>query len=277
VWGALRGAAAAARAWLWDRLLGYHALEAALWLSLRVPRLLVPAINAAWGAAMFSAPRAATVRSDAVGGFTFDCLFQQHVSEWALPVAAVPAMLRELHALLGAGAPDLVAHFPLEVRFTAGDDLHLSPAHGRATAWVGTVAYKPYGVDLGGHVRCFDAFERCALRHGGRPHWAKAFGGAVPLRALYPKWDAFHALREALDPRGLFLNEWARDVLARGRLPPPAEWGGGAGGEGEGAWRAVEAPRVRAGVPPLPWTDARAWAPLLTLAGSAPLENTPVV
>ncbi len=277
-WRALRGAVADAAAWLRDRLLGFHALEAALWLSLRAPRLLVPTINAAWGAALFSSPRAATVRADAVGGFTFDCLFQQHVSEWAVPVAALPAVMRSLRELLAGGA-DLVGHFPVEVRFSAGDDLPLSPAQGRATAWVGIIAYKPYGEDRGGHVRYFAAFERVVQLFAGRPHWAKAFG-SIPLRTLYPQWDAFFALREALDPGGLFLNEWARHVLHCGRLSSRADSGAAgergtpAGAEADApraahqpppgdnavAWREVEAPRVRAGEPPPPWTDAAAWA-----------------
>ena len=39
----------------------------------------------------------------------------------------------------------LVAHFPIEVRFSAPDDIWLSPAYHSAVAFVGIIAYKPYG------------------------------------------------------------------------------------------------------------------------------------
>ena len=187
------------------------------------------------------------------------------MDEWALPVAALPAALRALQRLLGDGSRH-AAHFPVEVRFSAADDLPLSPSHGRATAWVGIIAYKPYGIDTGAHKPYFAAYERIMVALRGRPHWAKAFG-PTPLRALYPQWGAFCALRRTLDPGGLFLNDWARRVLRDGEEESAAleegrgpQWPEELEGE-EGwadavdaeAWRSVEQHRVEAGVPPPPW------------------------
>lgn len=47
------------------------------------------------------------------------------------------------------------------------------------------------------------------IRHGGRPHWAKAHHLRPDrLRALYPRFDDFRRLLEDVDPEGLFRNEY---------------------------------------------------------------------
>jgi FAD/FMN-containing dehydrogenase len=33
------------------------------------------------------------------------------------------------------------------------------------------------------------------------------------LRALYPEWERFHALRHRMDPRGRFLNDYLKRLL----------------------------------------------------------------
>jgi FAD/FMN-containing dehydrogenase len=65
----------------------------------------------------------------------------------------------------------------------------------------------------------FRAFEGIMMRHGGRPHWAKEHGvSAEQLRGLYPRWDQFLNVRQALDPEGVFLNDYLSDLL--GVQPP---------------------------------------------------------
>jgi L-gulonolactone oxidase len=197
--------------WFWDMGIGFHCLQAALRLSQLVP-WLVPRINALYAFIFFRRPRRFTVRSDR--GFNFNCLFKQHVSEWAIPLAALPQALEGLRGLIERGG--FRAHFPIEVRFSASDDMLLSPSNGRATAWVGIIAYRPYGVDSGQHVAYFEQFEGLMRALQGRPHWAKAWGlSAAQLKELYPAadWQAFVALRRELDPQGLFLNAWAREKL----------------------------------------------------------------
>jgi L-gulonolactone oxidase len=56
---------------------------------------------------------------------------------------------------------------------------------------------------------------------GGRPHWGKRhFQSAETLRLRYPDWDRFVAVRDRLDPAGLFANAHLRRVL--GPLPARA-------------------------------------------------------
>jgi FAD-linked oxidoreductase len=93
-------------------------------------------------------------------------------------------------------------HFPLEFRFVKGDDIPLSPAHGRDTAFVAVHMYK--GMPF---QEYFDGAEAIFRNHGGRPHWGKRHSqGAATLRTLYPRWDAFQAVRRHLDPDGVFMN-----------------------------------------------------------------------
>ncbi|MNT40100.1 L-gulono-1,4-lactone dehydrogenase [compost metagenome] len=66
------------------------------------------------------------------------------------------------------------------------------------------------------HRAYFDAMEAIFKRHGGRPHWGKLHTQtAETLRDLYPMWDRFQDVRQALDPRGVFLNAHLRALLGR--------------------------------------------------------------
>ncbi len=77
--------------------------------------------------------------------------------------------------------------FPVEVRFTAADDIWLSHGYGRESAYVAIhqyagAPYEPY----------FRAFEKVAAGLGGRPHWGKLhYRDAASLRAGYPRFDDF--------------------------------------------------------------------------------------
>ena len=100
--------------------------------------------------------------------------------------------------------------FPIEVRTVAPDDAMLSTAAGRDSGFVAVHMYRGDGVGAllpcrrGDHGRAF----------GGRPHWGKRhFQTAATLRARYPDWDRFQAIRARLDPQGRFANDWTDRVL----------------------------------------------------------------
>lgn len=49
---------------------------------------------------------------------------------------------------------------------------------------------------------------------GARPHWGKYILRPREIRARYSKMDAFLAHRAAMDPSGVFLNDFlAREVF----------------------------------------------------------------
>ena len=256
-WRSVCSVATSARVWILTRFFGYHCFQAALLLATRAP-WLVPHINRLWRSVLFHHTVTSSTRS--FDSFNFDCLFKQHVSEFAIPLCALPKALAELQALLAAGGPHH-AHFPIEVRTSAGDDILLSPAYGRATAWIGIIAYKPFGIETNGHLRYFRDFERIMVAAGGRSHWAKDY--EIPFAAsLYPRWLDFAALRVALDPTGLFLNPWAQRVIESGsdgaREAARIATASAAEDWGEGDMATLKRFIVKAGSPAPPWQSFRA-------------------
>ncbi|GAA4587326.1 alditol oxidase [Planotetraspora phitsanulokensis] len=92
-----------------------------------------------------------------------------------------------------------------EIRTVAADDLWLSPSYGRDTVafhftWVkDTEAVLPVLAMIEERLAPFDP----------RPHWGKLFTVALEvLRSRYDRMDDFRALACALDPAGVFANEF---------------------------------------------------------------------
>ncbi|MDC0671893.1 D-arabinono-1,4-lactone oxidase [Nannocystis radixulma] len=106
------------------------------------------------------------------------------------------------------------ARFPVNMvvhaRFIGPSAALLAPAYGRAICDIEVVTTRT--------SRDADAFydewtaEMLAIE-GARPHWGKYLLRPRDVRARYPKMDAFLAHRAALDPRGLFLNDWLEDAV----------------------------------------------------------------
>ncbi|MFJ6865433.1 D-arabinono-1,4-lactone oxidase [Streptomyces termitum] len=127
--------------------------------------------------------------------------------EYALPREAATAALRELKAMV-EGSP-LKVSFPVEVRTAPADDIALSTASGRETAYVAVHLYR--GTP---HQAYFTAVERIMTAHGGRPHWGKVHTrDAAHLAEAYPRFGEFTALRDRLDPDRRFGNDYLRRVL----------------------------------------------------------------
>lgn len=116
-------------------------------------------------------------------------------------------------------------HFPIEIRFSAPDDIWLSPSYNQQTCWIGIVQYKwvdpaLYLVYLTGFIsrlygfnvpyrRLFDGFESILAHYQGRPHWAKSHKlGPEDFDRLYPRFGDFLQQLQEVDPAGLFRNEY---------------------------------------------------------------------
>ncbi len=127
--------------------------------------------------------------------------------EYAIPrERAREAVERCLGRIEDAGLPIL---FPLELRFSAGDDAFLSPAYDRPTAYVAVHQFEGMDVDA-----LIELVEPVLLELGGRPHWGKRHTQtAADLAPRYPGWAAFQAIRRRFDPDGVFVNEHLGEVL----------------------------------------------------------------
>jgi L-gulonolactone oxidase len=193
-----------------DHLLGYRAFEFLLWLTCGFPALL-PAVNRWYANTFFRGERRS--RKPSLAGFTFNCLFRQQVNEWCIPLEHTGEALRRLRQLV-IQAPYPV-HLPIEVRFTAADDVWMSPSYGRESCWIGVILYKPYGRQLDS-TAYFRDFETLMLELDGRPHWAKRFGPeATAMARSIPRFGDFLAVVDRLDPTGKFRNDYTRRVLGR--------------------------------------------------------------
>ncbi|TIH37163.1 FAD-binding protein [Subtercola vilae] len=127
--------------------------------------------------------------------------------EYALPAEAVPAVLREIDALIERRGWRI--SFPVEVRFAAADGLWLSTAEGRQTGYIAVHRYFRES-----HAEYFEAVEEIMMAYAGRPHWGKLHTrDAASLREVYPHFDAFGAVRDRLDPARLFTNDYVDRVL----------------------------------------------------------------
>lgn len=127
--------------------------------------------------------------------------------EYAVPRAALVETLRELKTMVERS--NLRISFPVEVRTAPADDITLSTASGRESAYIAVHMYRgtPYQA-------YFTAAERIFTAHEGRPHWGKIHTrGADYFAQTYPRFAEFTALRDRLDPDRLFDNAYLRRVL----------------------------------------------------------------
>lgn len=127
--------------------------------------------------------------------------------EYAIPLEAAVEGLQRLRALVdGLGIP---ISFPVEVRAVAADDIPLSTASGRDTAFIAVHMYRSMP-----HEAYFHGFEAIMADLDGRPHWGKMhYRTAADLAPAYPRWDEFQSVRARLDPHGVFQNAYTRRVL----------------------------------------------------------------
>jgi L-gulonolactone oxidase len=127
--------------------------------------------------------------------------------EYALPRAAGAEAVRSVFDLVERER--LPVLFPLEVRFGAPDDAFLSPGAGRDSCYIAVHMYR--GMDFEPYFR---AVEEIMRGHEGRPHWGKRhFRTAAELSGLYPDWGRFQVVRDRLDPRRVFSNDYTDRVL----------------------------------------------------------------
>lgn len=121
-----------------------------------------------------------------------------HELEYIPPVEHGKHVLLELRELLLTRRQEAV--YPVECRFTAGDDAFLSPNVAGPTAVV-SVSGEP-GTDYWPFLADCDAIIRA---HGGRPHWGKLhFMTRERVDELFPEIDRFRQIRRELDPDGVF-------------------------------------------------------------------------
>jgi L-gulonolactone oxidase len=190
------------RGWLDDEFLSNRVFAGACRLGRRAPRL-VPAINGI-------AARALSARTYTGPSYEVFCTPRRVrfvEMEYGLPREALPEALAGLRRIIDS-LPSRVV-FPVEVRFTAADDLWMSHGYGRDSAYLAIHQYvgMPYET-------YFREFEALMTGLDGRPHWGKQhFQDASYFASAYPRFGDFRAVRDKLDPDRIFANEYLDRIL----------------------------------------------------------------
>jgi len=127
--------------------------------------------------------------------------------EYAVPRAAASEAFAAIRDVIERER--LQVSFPVEVRVAAGDDIPLSTASGRDSAYFAIHMFR--GVEF---ERYFRAVEERMRALDGRPHWGKMhYRTAADLRPAYPRFDEFLAVRDTVDPDRVFANAYLDTVL----------------------------------------------------------------
>ncbi len=127
--------------------------------------------------------------------------------EYNVPLKTHGEVLRDIIKTVNKGK--FAVHFPIENRVVKKDDIYLSPAYERDSAYIACHVYNKKD-----HRPYFKALEEIFLAYGGRPHWGKMHTlKSDRLRDLYPKFSEFNEHRQAQDPKGLFLNDYLTDLF----------------------------------------------------------------
>ncbi|MBS9373226.1 D-arabinono-1,4-lactone oxidase [Rhodococcus sp. B50] len=185
-----------------DELLSNGAFALFQQIGTRAPAT-IPALNRV--ASRVLSPRTFVDRSYRV--FASERRVRFREMEYAIPTDHLPEALREIDEWLQRN--DVRIGFPVEVRFSRADDVWLSTAHGRDTAYVAVHQYHRRD-----HGPYFDAVEPILRAAGGRPHWGKLHSLTDgDLRDLYPRFDDFLVVRDRVDPHRTFTNPYLRRVL----------------------------------------------------------------
>ena len=141
--------------------------------------------------------------------FTSKRIVKFYEMEYAIPREACAEALNRVRRLVKDSG--FFLNFPVEVRFTAPDEIPLSTASNRESAYIAVHIYK--GMDF---VPYFKAVESIMNSYQGRPHWGKLhFQNSETLAPRYPKWQIFKTVRDQVDPKRVFSNAYLETVLGK--------------------------------------------------------------
>jgi L-gulonolactone oxidase len=187
-------------AWVNDVLVDNHLFGVACKVATKVPAVGRAIVAGAGGKGRHEW----VDRSDRV--FATPRLVRVVEMEYSIPREAFPEAFARVRRLVAGLGPVTV---PVEIRWTAGDDIPLSHASGRDSAYLAVHMYRGVPYD-----QYFQGVETIMADHDGRPHWGKLhFQSAETLAPRYPRWDEFQAVRARMDPEGRFRNPYTDRVL----------------------------------------------------------------
>ena len=170
-------------------------------------------------ARIFSAPKSISkISAAAVSGadytnwsykvFASERIVKFQEMEFNIPREHFKTVLREIKEMITEKR--IKVHFPIECRIVKQDDIFLSPAYNRESAYIAVHMYK--GME---YKMYFEEVQKIFIKYNGRPHWGKMhFLTKEYFQNQYPKWNMFSEIRKKYDPQNLFLNEHLKVLFA---------------------------------------------------------------
>ena len=150
---------------------------------------------------------ARTYINDSYKIFASPRLVKFYEMEHALPAVSLAPALREIRAMVEKKG--YLLNFPVEVRFTAPDDVPLSTGYQRESAYIAVHVFK--GMEYGPF---FKDVEDILRRYDARPHWGKVHHREKDeLSTLYPRFNDFLSMRDRLDPQRTFSNRYTERIF----------------------------------------------------------------
>jgi FAD-linked oxidoreductase len=127
--------------------------------------------------------------------------------EYNVPREHFKTILTEIKELISS--KNIKVHFPIECRIAKADDILISPAYGRESAYIAVHMYK--GME---YKEYFLEVQKIVEKYNGRPHWGKMhFSKREYFKLNYPKWESFIEIRKKYDPENIFLNTHLNELF----------------------------------------------------------------
>ena len=187
-----------------------HIFEVMQWIMSLFPSLTASIMSSPLGTSMFFLPRSRIDRSHKIFNIPLYVapVIQQEV---AVSVEDCQESLKLLHNFVHINKIS-VNEF-LEVRNVKSDDFWLSPSYGRNSCYLAQLLFHPSHEMYKQYY--YDYFNLLfTASYKPRLHWGKHFNlTASQMNVLYPRFKDFLAVKEWLDPAGIFTNIFLKNLF----------------------------------------------------------------
>ncbi len=127
--------------------------------------------------------------------------------EYNVPAEAFKDVFKDVKKIVNSKKFNI--HFPIENRWVKGDDVYMSPAYGRDSAYIACHVYNKKDSKA-----YFAALEEVFKAYNGRPHWGKMNTFTTQdIINMYPKFDVFMKFRKEHDPQNIFVNPYIKTLF----------------------------------------------------------------
>ncbi|XRE43211.1 hypothetical protein ACIVBQ_001415 [Tenacibaculum discolor] len=130
-----------------------------------------------------------------------------HEMEYNIPAETYQDVFKDVQKIVNSKKFNI--HFPIENRWVKGDDVYMSPAYNRDSAYIACHVYNKKDSSA-----YFTALEEVFKAYDGRPHWGKMNTfTSDDISKAYPKFTEFMIFRKEHDPENIFVNPYLQKLL----------------------------------------------------------------